>query len=447
MLATIGIVAQGGGFVPAGTLLSTYCETVEANDASGQLRIGAWAYTGVYADGMGGTYVSTIGENQSGCWYPAGYKTAYSETPSQIFWTNSFSGATGYYTWQIAYNWTEADGMGGSTSGGTGSVLGSYGSIIDLYYDEATEMNYIVAFNGNTTDPNYFEYSSRPAGYLLSSQCVGGSGNDAVGTYWSGNWNYEATRSDGYGGSYSAIEGSDINGCFYPAGYVYSSSTSDLVISWSHGDQTGDFVYGTLVSVSSSSGAGYPQYDTFETITATNKQIVSSYEGTDGNGFPINIVLYFHLYSKTLQTAEWIFAGTLVNSTCVENTENDAAGFTWTWNIQQEAYADGTGGEYFVLNKNTSTCGYYPSGFYLGYSPYTFDIYYTDEFGNTQTFTYGESYYYTTADGMGGEFSGSGDMTYYYGIGYNFYSYFDTAGNQTVTYYYDGGNSYYIGYS
>lgn len=447
MLATIGIVAQSGGLVPAGTLLSTYCESVEGNDASGQLRSGTWAYTGVFADGMGGTYVSTIGENQNGCWYPAGYYIAYSETPSQIFWTNSFSGATGYYTWQIAYNWTEADGMGGSTSGGTGATVGYYGSIIDLYYDEATEMNYIVAFNGNQTDPNYFEYTARPAGYLLSDQCVSGNGYDAVGTYWSGNWNYEATRADGYGGSYSAIEGSDINGCFYPAGYVYSTSTYDLTIPWSHGTETGDFVYGNVTTNSASSGSGYPQDSSFENITATNNQIVHSYEGTDGNGFPINNVLYFRLYDKTLNTAEWILSGTFLNSSCVERTETDVAGLTWTWNVEQNAFADGTGGEYIELNKNTATCGYYPSGYYFGYSLNTFNIYYPDEYGNTQTFTYGENYYYTIADGAGGEFSGTTDATYYYGMGYNFYSYFDVAGNQTVTYYWDGGNSYYIGYS
>jgi hypothetical protein len=161
MLATIGIIAVGG-FRPAGILISTFCQDTSGNDAGGQYKNAAWTSVGVYTDGTGGTYESTIGDDMNGCFHPAGWHLTYSQTPSIITWTNSQSGQTGDYTWFIAYNWTQADGAGGYVSGGTGSQIGSYGTIINTYYNSADGQNYIVAFDpsvNGTGVAGYYEYS------------------------------------------------------------------------------------------------------------------------------------------------------------------------------------------------------------------------------------------------------------------------------------------------
>ena len=162
MLATIGIIAVGG-VIPAGVLISTFCQDTSGLDAAGQYKSAAWTLVGVYADGTGGTYTSTIGDDQGGCFHPAGWHLTYSQIPSTIHWINSVSGDEGDYTWLIAYNWTQADGAGGYVSGGTGAQIGYYGTIINEYINPVDGLKYIVAFDpsgGNTGVAGYYEYST-----------------------------------------------------------------------------------------------------------------------------------------------------------------------------------------------------------------------------------------------------------------------------------------------
>jgi hypothetical protein len=402
----------------------------------------------VYADGVGGSYNSSIGDNTGGCYYPAGYKMSYSETPSQIYWTNSFSGASGYYTWQIAYNWTEADGMGGSTSGGTGATIGYYGSIIDSYYDSVTETDYFVAFNGDQGSPNYFEYSITRAGVYISSQCVYADAYDANGAYWSGNWNYETTRADGMGGTYTTIEGSNINGCWYPDGFAYEPSTqSDISIAWTHGTDSGTFVYGYSYSYSQANGSGGVNSGSGNYVTASDNTVVHSYTQNDPTtGYPTDYTLYFRLSDTSLQETAYIVGGTLLGTGCANVTSIDAAGNSWIVQALQYTYADGSGGSYSDYNINTMECGWLPNGYYTYYSYGYLSFSYYDGYGNYPSFNYGDSTSYSIADGMNGSTVGA-NTNIYYSYGYEFYSYYDSAGNQTVHLNFDGNNGYYETYS
>lgn len=455
MLVTIGIVAQGSGFLPAGTLISTFCESTSGNDAGGTYYTGAWNYSGVYADGVGGTYTGIIGENTNGCYYPSGFYNSYSESLSSISWTNSRSGESGDYTWYGSYSWTVSDGSGGSSSGGTGIQFGYYGTIINSYFDPSDGYNYIVAFDpngGGSGSPSYYEYTEYGSGSLISTQCVATSGYDYNGNYWSGSWDYEETYSDGMGGFYSNIVGSNINGCWYPSGWVFSSSGGDLSIEWSHGGNSGTFVYGNNSQNTFSDGAGGSYSDGGTVISATDNQVVNSYTNLDSaTGYTIHYTLYFRASDNTLQTGEFIEAGTLLSEYCgTKPSTTDARGVTY-YDLPAKVYqyADGIGGSYYSYNIDDGSCGgYTPAGFFYTYEVYYFTLSYLDQYGSGASWNYGEEGRGDAADGTG---NGYGYPTVAYTTiapsGTVFYLYYDSAGNQYVNYVFDGVDSYTIVYS
>jgi len=291
------------------------------------------------------------------------------------------------------------------------------------------------------------EASFPAAGTILSSSCLSTDGYDYNNNYWTGTWTAEIEYADGDGGSYTDTAGNTL-GCWYPSGYVLDSSSSDATLSWSHGYDSGDFVYGSNYSTTTADGSGNSVVNSGTTVTATDNQTVHTYEGYDGaNGWYTNEVLYFDLETVSLQNTSYPAAGTTISSGCTTIDSEDSSGYTWTGvNAYYYTTADGYGGSASTYTLDDYTCGYLPSGYYTSYSLNTNYLYYYDEYATEQSWAWGETLYYTQANGYGG--SDSGDSTnYYQESGYIFYSYYDGAGLQYINYHYDGGTGYYTSYS
>lgn len=300
----------------------------------------------------------------------------------------------------------------------------------------------IIGYTGFAFQPAGFP----SAGTFISDGCTFADGYDYTNTYYSGDWNYSVTRADGAGGSYTTVENSNVNGCYIPSGYYYYYSSSIASISWNHGTSYGNFEYGSSYDQTLSDGAGGSYSESGGGISAADGTVVNSYEYTDGiTGYQMNSVLKFLVSDTTqLHVFNYPIAGTSIGSSCNASNTQDAQGTVWVnINYQITAYADGNGGSYYGSNNyNTSTCGYLPSGFYESYSNSYRVLTYSDEYGVEQTFTYGQDNSGYIADGVGGSnYNDTGGN--YYSYGHVFYSYYDSAGMQTINYAFDGNNGYY----
>lgn len=287
------------------------------------------------------------------------------------------------------------------------------------------------------------EASFPAAGTILSSSCISSDGYDFNNTYWTGTWTAEIEYADGDGGSYTDTADNTL-GCWYPSGWVLDSSSSDATLSWTHGVDSGDFVYGYNGSTTTANGDGSTTTSSGTTATATDNQVVHTYEGYDGtNGWITNEVLYFDLDTTSLVTASYPQAGTTISSGCTTIDSTDSSGYTWTGvNAYYYTTADGYGGSTSTYTVDDPTCGYLPSGYYTSYSLGTNYIYYYDEYSTEQSWAWGETLYYTQADGSG-SFNSGDNTNYYQSSGYIFYSYYDSAGGYYINYHFDGVNSYY----
>ena len=272
------------------------------------------------------------------------------------------------------------------------------------------------------------------AGLLLSTYCASTSGYDASNNPYSGSWDCWGVYADGFGGSYNSAIGSNMNGCYYPYGYWYQYIYSDLQTYWMHGTYTGNFYYGYAYDGYYSDGYGGSIYYMSEYISATDGQIVNQYTANDSmSGKPTIYTLYFRLSDRSLQTTEYIVAGTFIGNSCTTLYDYpDAAGILHTVAAKQYQYADGNGGYYYTYLLNDYDCGYLPSGYY------TYEMY-------PQTFNYGNASASIIADGMNGYTVGNSNYNYY-SAGYIFYSYHDVAWAQTVNFTFDGVNGYYVAY-
>ena len=300
----------------------------------------------------------------------------------------------------------------------------------------------IIGYTGFAFKPG----NGLPAGTFISDGCTFADGTDANSTYWSGDWNYAVTRADGYGGSYTNVEGSNTNGCWVPYGYSYSNSSLDSYFSWNHGSNSGTFYYGYSYDSTYSNGMGGTLGGSGSSITAADGTVVNSYGYTDpATGYPMTSYLKF-LVSDTSQLHEfnYIAAGTDIGSSCAYGDTADASGYTWTnVNYLLTAYADGNGGSYYGPNQyNNPTCGYLPYGFWDSYSQYSLDLYYTDEYSTQITFQYGKGWNGYIQDSFGNSNYSDG-YELWYSAGHVFYSYYDSAGMQTIYYAFDGYSGYY----
>lgn len=284
-------------------------------------------------------------------------------------------------------------------------------------------------------------------GTLLSRYCTQTSSLDAISQYWAGAWESWATYADGLGGSFNASTGSNNYGCFIPYGFYYTYDPYQRTISWSHGDDYGNFVYGEGYNASISDGNGGLVSISNSIVTATDGQIVHQFTSNDPtSGYPTVHTLYFRLSDISLQSTDYIVAGTFISSGCTTLYNYlDVVGNSFTVGAFQSVYADGFGGYYTSNLVDTMQCGFLPYGFYTYYQsgPMGFDYQKSDL--SWSNFAYGESVSFTFKDGYGGA-TVSASQSINFPAGYIFYSYHDDVGQKTVNYAFDGVSGYVIQY-
>ena len=289
-----------------------------------------------------------------------------------------------------------------------------------------------------------------PYGALLSKYCGSVAFQvDANNQSWFSLY-IEAWRvySDGVGGTYQQLFGTNTDGCFYPYGYYYEYSVINSYLQWYSPYESGQFVYGYSTSWQMADGAGGTLNSGFETITATQGQIITSWTATDSaTGYPTNYTYFFNVADRSIGQNSFVVAGTILSYGCTQISINDEDGTPWTnINSNQFVYADGSGGSYTINNLNTTTCGMLPMGYVSQKNVISESFsYYNYEQTDSFAFVYGATTYKSVEDGSGGNtLETSGE--YYYNAGYIFYSYHDDAGQRTVNYAFDGVSGYVVQY-
>jgi hypothetical protein len=120
-------------WIPYGTVISSSCTSTDGYDANNVYWSGAWYQNVTIWDGAGGT-IDTSGNNQGGCFYPAGYCTALgASTDNDSGYVDDSSNIMYYWSYLGA---TVENGSGGSSTvtvnrpvGSTISVIYTYGGI------------------------------------------------------------------------------------------------------------------------------------------------------------------------------------------------------------------------------------------------------------------------------------------------------------------------------
>jgi len=243
-VALPGFLGSAGGgpvYPPAGTLLSSHCSGYSAQDAgnedytdaNGAIWNGIFTTWQELADGMGGSYWSSLGNNSSdtysACWLPDGFCLETSQINYYTSWSGCGSsgdfGPTSY-----SYYYLYSDGAGGTYSSNNN---GSYnppapGAVI---YQSGVMDCCVVYYDGYG---GYYVNDTcvvcPPAGTYLSSGCNATSGFDAAGSYYEGAWNYGEFYADGSCGSYFNFISTNSVGCYLPAGWFndYTSYSNSL---------------------------------------------------------------------------------------------------------------------------------------------------------------------------------------------------------------------------
>lgn len=254
--------SQGTPPPPYGTLLSSHCGGPESQDSGSGTYYDAVGtpFYGVactlweqLADGSGGYFWSSPGNNASdaysACWYPYGYCLSAESGDSYVSWEGCGSSGS-FGPWSYYYNYTYADGSGGTyNNSGGGNYNPPYSG--DLIYQSGEGDCCKVYFDGN-------------GGYYISDSCGGGcpaygtwlsdgcnstDGYDASGAYFNGAWAYGSFYADGVCGQYFVEAGTNMNGCFYPAGWKFDYTSYSDNLHWTVTDSQsntqaeGDFTY------------------------------------------------------------------------------------------------------------------------------------------------------------------------------------------------------------
>lgn len=271
-VALPGLIGSGSAPTPPppyGTLLSSHCggySSQEAGnedyyDAQGTPWNGMFTLWEQLADGSGGFFWSSPGNNASdaysACWYPYGYCLSADSGDNYVSWEGCGSSGS-FGPWSYYYNYTYSDGYGGTyTSSGGGAHQPPYsgdliyqsgeGDCCKVYYDGSG--GYYINDSCGGGCPEY--------GTWLSDGCNSTNGYDASGSYYEGYWAYGSFYADGTCGSYFVQSGSNVNGCYYPAGWKFDYSSSSSSLHWTVSDATsttmaeGDVTYATGWSSSS----------------------------------------------------------------------------------------------------------------------------------------------------------------------------------------------------
>lgn len=228
-IATIGIVAGQYGFLPAGTFLYSSCTATSGTDAQGTNWTGSWTLTSYYADGVGGSYSSNAADNTSPCYYPAGFVSRDDGVTQQLSWTAG-NGDTGVFTYFQSFNYDVQNGSGGFTTFTGGNT---YYAGHAFYSYPSTGGSYTLFYDGGSGYYENFVPTYPPAGTFLFAWCAPADIVDAAGTTWNGiTADHTYVYADGYGGSYSVLQGRNSNGCWYPAGFVVSVDESNSSLTY-----------------------------------------------------------------------------------------------------------------------------------------------------------------------------------------------------------------------
>lgn len=286
-----------------------------------------------------------------------------------------------------------------------------------------------------------------PAGTLISTYCASTSGVDGGGNSWSGAWEAIGLYANGTGGTYTASRGINTEGCYHPSGWYYGGYSNDTNLYWTHGTESGFLYVGYEYGNGYADGSGGVYNDYGSYITVADKYVVHQYTENDGNGYPTNYIARFDLSTVSIEYVSYIVAGTLLSEGCITLYDyQDAIGQTFDVASYQYSYADGSGGSYSTQQLDSTTCGALPMGFHISFSTGPLSFQYFDSDGVEQTFTYGTAQTSVIADGSFGSTVGASE-TINYSSGYEFYSYYDSVGQQTVHYHFNGINYYYYTYS
>ena len=288
----VEINGGGGGFPPAGTVLSSHCSGPSAQDSGNQDYTDAFGtiWNGMFtlwqqiADGFGGFYWQSQGNNNSdafsSCWLPYGFGLYGDSGFSYVTWEGCGSGGefgpTGSY-----YNYQYANGSGGSYWDSGSSIYDppSAGTIIyesgtdyccKVYYDGNN--GYYVSDNCGGGCPSY--------GTLLYSVCSGYSAQDsgsqdytdAAGRVWNGMftlWQQFADGNCSYYWSSAGDNASDFySSCWLPEGFSTSYSVQNMVES-SYTDSEGIVVYILIFRGNVCDGSGGNYYNDINPIAGT----------------------------------------------------------------------------------------------------------------------------------------------------------------------------------
>jgi hypothetical protein len=232
MLCTIGIVAGKTSFPIYGTLLGTYCTATSAVDAISQYWSGSWDSWGIYADGYGGSFNTSLGSNNNGCFIPYGFYYSYDPYQGIIYWSHGTE--SGAFSYGDGYNATISDGNSGSINIQNFSLTVTDGQVVHSYTatDGATgyPANYILYFRAS--DSTLQNTSYIVAGTLVGQSCTTlYNQQDAAGNIWNVGAR-EYMYADGVGGYYYTYQ-TDVQECGYlPSGYYTQYSYEELYISY-----------------------------------------------------------------------------------------------------------------------------------------------------------------------------------------------------------------------
>lgn len=291
MLATIGIVASGKAFPPAGELLSTYCGFTSGFDVANQYWDGyAYMSVGTYTDGVGGTYDEPLGENINGCHYPAGFAVGSSSTDVSVDWEHGVD--VGTFTFGGETQYESADGVGGYYITYDFYFSAPQGAIMHSYVEG--QSNFVLRFDRVTQAGVPYQYPAE--GELISGDNCTTLNNyeDAQGNPWT----VPAIQnfySDGYGGQVSSTSSDNSGTCGYlPVNFVTSWASTPIVLNYSKNTISYQFAYAEYYEYSLATGnggasdfygtnilyqAGY-QFD--QNSAAPNGMLYYYFDGTNG---------------------------------------------------------------------------------------------------------------------------------------------------------------------
>ena len=315
-VALPGFLGSAGGGPPPpppGTLLSSHCSGYSAQDAgaedytdaNGAIWNGMFTTWQQIADGTGGSYWQSLGNNSSdiysSCWYPNGFCLSNYSSDNYVNWEGCGSsgsfGPTSY-----SYNIVFADGSGGTygDSGGGQYDPPSSGAVI---YQSGEDNCCTVYYDGNNgyyiTDTCGGGYP--PEGTLLSSRCAGYTSQDAgaedytdaSGSIFGGTFTLWEEIANGSGGStWNSIgnNASDVNvSCWLPFGFKFDYSSYSYSLDWTVSDSgamtqaSGNYNYANGWSSSSISDGSGGTFSDGYSWSATSGDLIANGTYYDAN--------------------------------------------------------------------------------------------------------------------------------------------------------------------